>query len=371
MEPITSNILLHAFFTLVKIVVFPVVMVMSLTLPGLVYLERKIAAYMQDRLGPNRVGPFGILQPIADALKFFFKEDVIPGHVDRNIYILAPTLVLIPVLLTFAPLPFGPGFAFPAGWFGDYEGLVRVPMIIADLDMGLLYVFAISSLSVYGIALGGWASNSKYSIFGGVRASAQMVSYEITLGLSVLGVFILDGTLNISQIVANQVHGVWHIVDQPLGFLIFLVSYFAETNRTPFDLPEAETELVAGYHLEYSAMKFAMFFMAEYAAMFVASALTASIFLGGFDIPGIDLITLSNTAYLNGNWQQVCALGLLGFLAFFVKVAAILFFFMVIRWTIPRFRYDQLMDLGWKVMLPLGIVNLVITSFVKVLFFTN
>ncbi len=365
----------HALLTVLKIVVFPVVMVMSLTLPALVYIERKLAAYIQDRLGPNRVGPAGILQPIADALKFFFKEDVIPGHVDRAMYVLAPTFVLIPVLLSFAPLPFGPGLALPLGWVESASRpgapLTLVPMVIANLDMGLLYVFAISSLSVYGVSLGGWASNNKYSIFGGVRSAAQMISYEITLGLSVLGVFMLDGTLNLDEIVRAQADGVWHIFDQPIGFLIFLVSYFAETNRLPFDLPECETELVAGYHLEYSSMKFAMFFMAEYAAMVVASGLVTSLFLGGWDLPFLDIARLSAEAVARGDVWTVNLVGLLGFLAFAVKVASLLFLMMMIRWTIPRFRYDQLMDLGWKIFLPLGLVNLVLTAFLKLLFGSN
>lgn len=361
----------HALLTLIKITLFPVVSVMSLTLPALVYLERKIAAYMQDRLGPNRVGPAGILQPIADAMKFFFKEDVVPGHVDKELYILAPTLVLIPVLLCFAPLPWGPGFAVPIGWIeaaAPGKTMSVIPMVAADLDMGLLYVFAVSSLSVYGIAIGGWASNNKYSIFGGVRSAAQMISYEITLGLSVLGIFMIDGTLNLHEIIRAQADGVWHIFDQPLGFFIFMVSYFAETNRLPFDLPEAETELVAGYHLEYSAMKFAMFFMAEYAAMFVASALMVILFFGGYDIPFVNLPAASQAAIAAGNVTKVNLIALVGLISFAVKVSFFLFFFMAIRWTLPRFRYDQLMDLGWKIFLPLGLVNLVLTAFLKLLF---
>lgn len=357
--------------------VFVVGVVFSLGIPACVYFERKIAAYMQDRLGPNRVGPAGILQPIADAIKFFFKEDVLPGHVDKVLYVLAPTLALLPVFLAFAAIPFGPGmglahgFLTPASAASASDPFLRIDMVLANLDVGLLYVFAISSLSVYGITLGGWASNSKYAMFGGVRAAAQMVSYEITLGLSVVGVFMMAGSLSLVEIVNQQVHGYWNCFTQPIGCLIFVVSYFAETNRLPFDLPECEQELVAGYHIEYSSMKFAMFFMAEYAAMVVASALITCVFLGGYDLPGVDLLTLSGEFLAQGDASKYTLVGLIGFVVFAVKISALLFFFMLIRWTIPRFRYDQLMKLGWQVFLPLALFNLVVTGFVKLVFFNG
>lgn len=375
-EPIGSFLaenptLRFAILSLSKSTVFIVVCVFSLGIPACVYFERKIAAYMQDRVGPNRVGPFGILQPIADALKFFFKEDVIPGHVDKALYVLAPMLALIPVFLAFAAIPFGPGLAVahgyisPASTGAGAESMMLVPMVLADMEMGLLYVFAITSLGVYGISLGGWASNSKYAIFGGVRAAAQMISYEITLGLSIVGVFVFAESLNLSTIMTQQVHGTWNVFTQPVGFFIFMVSYFAETNRLPFDLPEAETEIVAGYHIEYSSMKFAMFFMAEYAAMIVASAMITVMFFGGYDIPGINLAALADQAIQAGNAGKVSLIGILGFLVMVVKIALCLFFFMLIRWTIPRFRYDQLMHLGWKFFMPLGLANVLISAIIK------
>ena len=307
-------------------------------------VERKVSAWMQDRIGPNRVGPVGLLQPIADGLKFIFKEDVVPGHVNRVLYVLAPALTVIPAFLVLAVIPFGP----PVQVFGR-----EVQLAIADLDIGILFVFAIASLGVYGIVFAGWASNSKYALLGGVRSSAQMISYEVSLGLSVVGIFMATQSLRLTDVINYQADGVWNCFTQPIGFLVFVVCAFAETNRLPFDLPEAETELVAGYHTEYSSMKFAMFFLAEYTSMFVFASLVAVLFLGGWDIPFVSQATLQAL----GNWGS-----LLGFLSFMLKALAFMFFYVWVRWTIPRFRYDQVMTLGWKVLLPLTLVNIVITA---------
>lgn len=309
-----------------------------------VLAERKVSAWMQDRIGPNRVGPAGLLQPIADALKFFFKEDIVPGHVNKALFVLAPAIALMPSLVVLAVIPVAP----PIEVMGH-----TVPMVIADLDIGILFLFAISSLAVYGVVLAGWASNSKYPLLGGVRASAQMISYELMLGLSVVGIFMATGTLRLMDIVNLQVDGVWNVFYHPLAFIIFVIAAFAETNRLPFDLPEAETELVAGYHTEYGSMKFAMFFIGEYAAMFGFSALVAVLFLGGWDVPFMSSETFANL----GNWGA-----LIGFVSFMVKVLAFLFFYIWVRWTIPRFRYDQLMNLGWKVLLPIALLNVVFTG---------
>ncbi|MHC4469844.1 MAG: NADH-quinone oxidoreductase subunit NuoH [Planctomycetota bacterium] len=314
----------------------------------LVWAERRVSAFIQDRLGPNRVGPAGLLQSFADLLKFVFKEDVIPGHVNKPFFVLAPALAVMPALITIAVVPFASN------------------LLIADLDVGILFVFAISSLGVYGITIGGWSSNSKYSLLGGIRSSAQMVSYEICLGLAVVGVFMLSGTLRLQSVVEMQGDGIWlfgslhdgvwkildwNIVKQPLGFLLFLVSGLAETNRTPFDLPEAEQELAAGYHTEYSSMKFALFFLGEYAAMFVISAVTVTLFLGGWTLFGLESL----------GW-------LVQLLIFTGKTLVLLFVFIWVRWTIPRFRYDQLMRLGWQVFLPLGLLNVVLTGVLKLVF---
>ena len=337
-----NDLLFNIVAALVKILIFVHI---ALILGAYMTLaERKVSAWMQDRIGPNRVGPAGLLQPIADGLKFLFKEDVVPGHVEKVLYVLAPALTLVPAFLVMAVIPFGP----PVAVLGR-----QVPLVIADLDVGILFVFAISSLSVYGITFAGWASNSKYAMLGGVRSSAQMISYEICLGLSVVGVFMAAGTLRLMDVVVAQADGTWNVFAQPLGFLVFAIAAFAETNRLPFDMPEAETELVAGYHTEYSSMKFAMFFLGEYTAMFVFSALVAVLFLGGWDIPLVSEATLRGL----GNWGAV-----LGFLSFMVKALAFLFFYVWVRWTIPRFRFDQLMQLGWKVLIPIALVNIAITG---------
>jgi len=308
-----------------------------------VWFERRLLAVIQKRLGPNRVGPFGLLQPLADGIKFVFKEDIIPHDVNKFLYVIAPMVALIPALMTFAVIPFAGAITLPV--VGD------VPLYITNLNVGLLYVFALTSLGVYGIVLAGWSSNSKYSLLGALRSSAQMVSYELALGLSVVGVLIQTGSLDLVEITKAQSGWMglqWSVFwFQPLGFLIFLISAIAETNRVPFDLPEAETELVAGFHTEYSSLKFALFFLAEYAAMITASSIATTLFFGGWNGPGV---------------AQFPILGLFYFVA---KVTAFLFFYIWIRGTLPRFRYDQLMDFGWKLLLPLAIVNIVLTATVK------
>ena len=305
--------------------------VLPLTAALMVWAERRVSAFMQDRLGPNRVGPAGLLQPIADLLKFIFKEDVVPGHVNRSIYILAPALSLVPALMAFAVVPYARGMA------------------IMDVNVGILFVFSVASIAVYGITLGGWASNSKYSLLGGVRSSAQMISYELALGLSVVPVILVTGETHLGRIVEWQAAHGWLVIYLFPAWIIFLVSSYAETNRLPFDCPEAETELVAGYHTEYSSMKFALFFLAEYIHMITASALTVTLFFGGWHIP---FYTLPD-----GAWGTI-----LSGLAFAAKTGFFLFLFIWVRWTLPRFRYDQLMNLGWKILLPLSLGMVMLTA---------
>ncbi len=306
-----------------------------------VLAERKVSAFIQDRIGPNRVGPWGLLQPLADFLKFIFKEDFTPQHVNRLYFILAPCISMIPALLIIAVIPFGPA-------------VNGVKLVISDLNVGILWVFAIASLGVYGIVIAGWASNSKYPFLGGIRSSAQMISYEISMGLSVIPVFMQVGGLNLSNLVQYQIENHW-LIAYPwlwLPFLIYLISAFAETNRLPFDLPESETELVAGYHTEYSSMKFALFFLAEYSNMVTQSALMVTLFFGGWSFPGVPEPSTSL------GWGLVAA-GI-----FLAKVLVFLFFYIWVRWTLPRFRYDQLMHLGWKVLLPVGLANILIAGLI-------
>jgi NADH-quinone oxidoreductase subunit H len=318
-----------------------------------VMLERWVCAWMQDRIGPNRVGPFGLLQPLADGVKFIFKEDVLPHHIQHKIYFtLAPAITMVPALITIAVVPWGsylPVFGF------------NIKGVLADLDVGILYIFAIASLGVYGIVLAGWSSNSKYPFLGGIRSSAQMISYEVCLGLSVVPVFMQVGALNLSTVVEYQGTHTWLVLCQPLSFFIFMVSAFAETNRTPFDLPEAEQELVGGYHTEYSSMKFAMFFLGEYANMFVAAALMVTLFFGGWSLPFAPFNAPATTL----------GVGLAHIGIFLAKVIFFLFVFVWVRWTIPRFRYDQLMALGWKIFVPLTIANIFITGLLIMLFFNK
>ncbi len=329
-------------FTLIKMLVVFTIYMVGVAL--LTLAERKISAWIQDRHGPNRVGPGGLLQPAADGLKNFMKEETYPEAAYKPIFVLAPILAFIPALTTFAVIPFGA--PFPTRWG-------RVDMVVADLPVGFLFILAISSLGVYGIVLAGWASNNKYSLLGGLRSSAQMISYEISLGMSTIPVLLLAGNVTLGSIITQQAYGGWNVVNLTIAFFIFLVAAFAETNRLPFDLPEAEAELIAGYHTEYSAMKFSLFFIAEYANMVTASALMVTLFFGGWDVP---FTGRDNIGPYSG-WLTLISVGI-----FLVKLLFFLFLFMWIRWTLPRFRYDQLMSLGWKFMLPLALAYIVIIA---------
>lgn len=331
------NILEIIIFTFIKILI--VLSVMLLTVSYLVYFERRVSAWAQNRLGPNRVGWEGVLQPFADVLKLLLKEDIVPDVANKPIHTLAPIIALFVAFTTYAVIPFGPTVTL----FG-----YSIPLVVADINMGVLYVLALTSLGVYAITFAGWSSGSKYSLLGGIRSSAQMISYEISMGFSVGGVLLLAGSLRPEAIVESQSGWMWNAILQPIGFITFLVSSFAETNRLPFDLPEAEPELVGGYHTEYSSMKFAGFFLAEYANMIVASAMIVTLYLGGWRFPYLESFGLSNGLF-----------AIISVITFCVKVAALLFFFIWVRWSIPRFRYDQLMNLGWKVMFPLSLLNIV------------
>ena len=316
----------------------------------LVLAERRAAAFFQDRVGPNRVGPFGLLQPVADGLKFILKEELIPSGAHKPIFLLAPVMILASAMLTFATVPVG--YYFPA-----ILGLkAPIPLTIAPgMDIGLLFVLAVSSLGVYGVILGGWASNSKYSFLGGLRSSAQLVSYELPLGLSLIGAILLSGSLRMETMMEAQAEsGWWWVMLQPLGFAVFLISGFAEAARLPFDLPECEQELVAGYHTEYTAMKFGMFAMAEYIHMITVAFLAVIIYFGGWHLWYIAPAVPANEVTLIG------ALLRIGILQ--GKVLVLVFFFMWVRWSFPRFRYDQLMAIGWKIMIPLGLVNLLVSA---------
>jgi NADH-quinone oxidoreductase subunit H len=324
-----------------------------------VYAERRVSAFMQDRLGPNRVGPAGLFQPIADIFKLLLKEDFSPRHVNTFYYWLAPCLALVPAIITIAVVPFG-------------STLLGVPMVIADINVGILYVFAIASLGVYGIVLAGWASNSKYPFLGGVRSSSQMISYELSLGLAVIPVFLLVGNLRLTSVVRYQIEHGWMIapfigdwmnlgkwllaIPMIVSFVVFTIAVFAETNRLPFDLPEAEQELAGGYHTEYSSMKFALFFLGEYAAMISGSAVIVTLFLGGWHFPGIP----------DGSHGWI--FGLINIAVFFAKVAALIFVFMWVRWTLPRFRYDQLMRLGWLFFFEIALVNIFLVAIIVAYF---
>ncbi len=384
------DIWIYAIVSLVKTLTIIFVVVLPMV-SYTVYAERRVSAFIQDRVGPNRVGiPLtlfgfkedvkfhGLFQPFADALKLLLKEDFTPAHVNKFYYWLAPALAMIPSLLVLAVIPFGSTLDLDflvtpvAKMLGFDFGLGPIPMVIADVDIGVLFIFAITSLGVYGITLAGWSSNSKYPFLGGIRSCSQMISYELAMGLSVVPVFLVVGTLNLSQIVEFQCANGWLVlpvwfhgldwkqvalwVPLLISFVVFLIASFAETNRLPFDLPEAETELVGGYHTEYSSMKFALFFLGEYSAMIAASSVIVTLFLGGWHFPGIP----DGSA----GWFW----GLANVVTFFAKVACVLFFFIWIRWTLPRFRYDQLMKIGWIYLFEIALVNILLTAGLLVAF---
>ncbi len=333
-------LILEKFILIALIVTISLVVAMYST-----YAERKIAAFLQDRSGPNRAGPFGLLQPMADGLKLFFKEEIIPTLSSKFLFILGPMLAMITATMTSAVIPWGSTIEV-----GDR----LVPLQIADINIGVLYIFGVVSLGVYGIMIGGWASNNKFSLLAAVRGASQMISYELAMGLCLIAVLMISESLRMSDIVAQQMKSNWNIIYQPLGFLIFFICALAECNRTPFDLPEAENELNFGYHQEYSSMKLGFYLFAEYINMFISGVVMATLFFGGYDIP------FFNEAAHAGEWW----VGLLGFLSLMGKAFMFIFLFMWVRWTIPRFRFDQLMNLGWKKLLPLALINMLLTAVV-------
>ena len=335
---------------------FVLIVIVVLSLLGIAlyttFAERKVAGVMQDRYGPNRAGPFGLLQPLADGVKLFFKEEVIPLSANKWLFILGPSLAMFTALISGAVIP----------WGGELELFGRrISLTIANPDIGILYVFAVVSLGVFGIMVGGWSSNNKFSLLAAIRGASQLISYELAMGLSLIALLLVTGTMNLGEIVNQQMQGRWggflgwNVFVQPLGFLIFIVCVFAECNRTPFDLPEAENELNMGYHQEYSSLKLGFFLFAEYINMIVSSAVMATLFFGGYDIPFVDEASLAQS------WGQN-AVTVLGTLMLLAKIVFFLFLFMWVRWTIPRFRYDQLMDLGWKKLIPLALVNMLVTG---------
>jgi NADH-quinone oxidoreductase subunit H len=317
------------------------------------YAERKVAAFLQDRIGPDRAGPFGLLQPLADGLKFIMKEEIIPNVSNKLLFILGPSIAMLTALMA--------GVVIPWGGTLEING-EKYALQIVDLNIGILYVFAVVSIGVYGIMIGGWASNNKFSLLGAIRASAQMISYEVAMGLSIIALVMTTGTLSLREITELQAGGIggdwnlWNVVYQPVGFLIFLVCAFAECNRTPFDLAECETELVGGYHTEYSSMKLGFYLFAEYINMFVSSAVIATLYFGGYNFP-----------FMNDLGLDQNLITILGTTVLFMKIVFFIFFFMWIRWTVPRFRYDQLMNLGWKILIPLAVINIFVTGLFGIL----
>lgn len=333
----TSEYLIYKSLLVVIVFVITLVVAMYST-----YAERKIAAFLQDRIGPNRAGPLGLLQPLADGVKMFMKEEVIPGTSNRALFVLGPAISILFSFLTGSVIPWGSNVNILGS---EYS------LQIADVNIGILYLFGVVSMGVYGIMIGGWASNNKYSLLGAIRASSQMISYEVAMGLSIIALVMTTGTLSLSEIAAQQQGWHWNVLIQPLGFLIFVICAFAETNRAPFDLPECETELVGGYHTEYSSMKLGFYLFAEYINMFISSAIIATFYFGGYNMPLIGRLVHD---------QNILAI--LGVVFLFAKIFFFIFCFMWVRWTLPRFRYDQLMNLGWKTLIPLSLLNIVITG---------
>lgn len=332
-------------FFLEKLILIAVVITLSLVIAMYAtYAERKIAAFMQDRIGPNRAGPFGILQPLADGMKLFFKEEIIPNHSNKFLFILGPALAMLTAMMTCAVIPWGNKLEL----FGR-----SISLQIADINIGILYIFAVVSLGIYGIMIGGWASNNKFSLLAAMRGASQVISYELAMGISLIALLMLTGSLSLKTIVEQQMQEghFWNIAYQPLGFLIFFICAMAECNRAPFDLPEAENELNMGYHQEYSSMKLGFYLFAEYINMFISSAVIVTLFFGGYDMPFVNETLLT---------PNIAAL--FGVFAFFVKIFIFIFIFMWIRWTLPRFRYDQLMNLGWKGLILLALANMLITA---------
>lgn len=337
-----SDFLIYKILLVVGVFTVTLVVAMYAT-----YGERKVAAFLQDRIGPNRAGPFGIFQPLADGLKFFMKEEIIPSVSNKFLFILGPSIAMITALMAGVLIPWGNTLIINGAQYS---------LQITDINIGILYVFGVVSIGVYGIMIGGWASNNKYSLLGAIRASAQMISYELAMGISIIALIMMTGTLSLGEIVNQQAGGdwnFWNVVHQPLGFLIFIVCAFAECNRAPFDLPECETELVGGYHTEYSSMKLGFYMFAEYINMFISSAVLSTLYFGGYNFPFMNDLGLSHNV-----------ITILGTVFLFAKIFFFIFFFMWVRWTLPRFRYDQLMNLGWRVLLPLSIVNLLGTALV-------
>ena len=341
-------------YTLMTLLGIAVVLVFTmLNAAYLTYYERKVMGHMQARVGPMHTGPHGLLQPLADGLKLFFKEDIIPAKADRKVFVLAPLMALVPAFVAYAVVPFGPEVTIFGHTFHLY---------VTDLNIGILYVLALSSLGAYGIIMAGWSSNSKYALMGGLRSASQVISYEIPMGLAIISVLMMSGSLSLVDITRGQAH-IWNIAYQPVAFIIYMISGIAETNRAPFDLPEAENELVAGFHVEYSGMRFAYFFMAEYANMLMVSCMAVVLFLGGW-----------NPIIPRAVFEMVPIFGqYLGFLGdpaiwwFIIKIYAFFFMFLWIRATLPRLRYDQLMRLGWKILIPIGLLNILVTGLIKIL----
>ena len=335
-------------FILYKLLFAVIILLISLVVAMYAtLLERKVAGFFQDRLGPNRAGKFGLLQPVADGVKLFFKEEFMPANADKVLYMLGPMLTMLVALMTSAVIPWGESLII---------GNQTYSLQMADINIGVLYVFAVISVGVYGIMIGGWASNNKFALMGAVRAASQMISYELAMSLSIVAIVMTTGSLSLNEIVGQQQGMNWNVFYQPIGFFVFVICAFAETNRAPFDLPECETELIGGYHTEYSSMKLGFYLFSEYINMFISSAMIASLYFGGYDLPFIHDLGLSN------NWVSI-----IGILGFFAKIAFFMFLFMWVRWTLPRFRYDQLMRFGWKGLLPWAIANVVLTGFIYML----